>query len=240
MHISNILDKRWYGGLYHLHCTQDTWDQWISEVEPGYDYPNHAEEKILKIFSNNLSYIKEKFVIDLACNLGYLTLAASNLGASKTTGLEIRESYLDTFKRVYEHWPHKNVSLIKANIEDLEDLSKHLIGVDTIIYSGHFYHTSQNESILKLFTQSSAQCIILESINLPKSKDGYVKTTESTLDPLSGYIDDQTATIEIKILTSEKTKSLLEDLGWNIISHTTLESVTPSRFILTATRKNTL
>lgn len=240
MHISNILDKRWYGGLYHLHHTQDTWDQWLTDSEPEYEYPDTAKEKISKIFSNNIDYIKGKVVVDLACNLGYLSLAASNLGASKSTGLEIRDSYINTFAKVCDHWPHKNVTLIKANIEDLDNLASHLIGVDTIIYSGHFYHTNQNESILKLFTQSSAQCIILESINISAAENGYVKAVESTLDPLNGYVDDHTNIIEIRILTADKTKSLLEDFGWNIISHTTLESFKPTRYIITATRKNTL
>ena len=60
--------------------------------------------------------------------------------------------------------------LKKANIECLDDLATHLVGVDTIIYSGHFYHTDRHSDLIKLFTDSQATCLILESIVVYSNK----------------------------------------------------------------------
>ena len=236
MNISGILDKRWYGGLYHLHNTNDTWEQWTTEFEPWYHYPVGVKDKIVKIFSNNLEHIRNKFVVDLACNLGYLTLAASNLGASKALGLEIRDTYLETFNKVIKHWPQQNASVVKTNIEELDALAERLQGVDTIIYAGHLYHTSQNESILEVFTTSSANCLIIESVIPTTHTNGYFETTELESDPLNGFVDDKTDVIKIRIPTPEKTKLLLEELGWKVARIDPIQFCTPARYVITAIR----
>jgi predicted RNA methylase len=239
MDIAKILDKKWYGGLYHLHDTADTWEQWNNEFYDLYEYPTDVEEKLVKIFSNNVQHIREKTIIDLACNLGYLTLAASNLGAVKSVGLEIRDEYINTFNKVVKHWPKQNVELKKANIECLADLEAHLVGVDTIIYSGHFYHTSRHTDLIKLFTDSQATCLILES-TVPQEyvSDGYHQGTETTKNPLNGFVDEFTDTIKIKAPTLEKSISLLEDFGWKITSYDTTKFVEPQRYIITAIKDN--
>ena len=239
MDINKILDKKWYGGLYHLYDTADTWEQWNNEFYDLYEYPPDVEEKLVKIFSNNVQHIREKTIIDLACNLGYLTLAASNLGAVKSVGLEIRDEYITTFNKVVKHWPNQNVELKKVNIECLDDLATHLVGVDTIIYSGHFYHTDRHSDLIKLFTDSQATCLILESI-VPQGHvlNGYQHGTETTKNPLNGFVDDFANTVKIKVPTLEKAISLLEDQGWKIISSDTTKFFSPQRYIITAIKDN--
>lgn len=238
--ISEILDKKWYGGLYHLYNTDDTWEQWISEFEVDFNYQPHDIEKFLKIFNSNRQYIEGKVVVDMACNLGYFSLAASNLRAKKVIGLEIRLPYIKTFNRVLNYWPNKNVELRHSNLENLFDLKKNLTEVDTVLYTGHLYHTNQNEEILKTLSDSSASCIILESVIPDNGTDinGFQHNIEPTDDPLNGYIDENTLSIKIKKPTLEKASELLQQLGWAIVSCEIIELFQPNRFVITATRND--
>ena len=230
---SQILDKKWCGGLYHLYATDDTWKNWIEEFEPSYQYPSDFKEKIEKLFKNNLSYIENKNVVDLACNLGYLSLAASNLGATKVLGIEIRQEYIDTFNRVYEHWPKKNIVVKSGNLEILNNYQDWLSDIDTIFYTGHFYHTIKHTPILEAFTNSPASCLILESII---NKNSEQEKLESIDDPLNGYIDEDTKFVPVRAPTVEETSSMLIELGWSITSICFIEQYNPRRFIITATR----
>lgn len=231
--MNQILDKKWYGGLYHLHNTSDTWEQWLNEFEPSYQYPLEFREKIEKLFRNNLHHIKNKNVVDLACNLGYLSLAASNLGASKILGIEIRQPYIDTFNKVYNHWPKKNIIIESGNLEIVDDYQNWLNDVDTILYTGHFYHTIKHTSILEEFTNSSASCLILESIVSQSSEQ---QTIESSDDPLNGYINKDTKFVPVRAPTVEETSNMLINLGWTITDVCFIDQYQPRRFIITATR----
>ena len=234
----NILEKKWYGGLYHLHNTSDTWEQWIRGFEPSYNYEPKVAERFTKIIANNSQYIKNRKVIDLACNLGYFSLACSSIGATSVLGLEVRQEYLDTVKRVIKYWPANNVSIKKSNIENLVELEKHLKGVDTILYAGHFYHTNQQELLLQLFTNSSASCMILESIVPPINSNESYSTTEAVSNPLNGFVDEENNVIDIRIPSQKQTKIMLGELGWEIVNEDeTTKLHSPKRFIITAIKK---
>ena len=237
MNVSDILDKKWFGGLYHLYNTQDSWDQWLNEFEPAYQYDVYVDEKLRKIFANNQPQVKDRFVVDLACNLGYLSLAASNLGAKKVLGLEVRQEFIDTFDKIRMHWPLDNISLLKCNIEDIECLRPYLADVDTIIYAGHFYHTINHVSILTAISDSNASCLILES-TLIDNHDGqdFSYGLEDTVYALNGFLDERTQFYKVGAPSLEKTQELLVNLGWSINSIEIIHSSQPNRFVITSTR----
>jgi predicted rRNA methylase YqxC with S4 and FtsJ domains len=230
--VNELLNKKWFGGLYHIYSTNDTWEQWIDEFESSYQWSDHDAEKIIKVLGNNLLYIKDKNVIDLACNLGYFTLASSNIGAKNVTGVEVRQLYIDVFDKVKTHWPHNNVTVVNANLEKIDILNNILIDVDTILYTGHLYHTVNHSFILNAFTKSSATCIIVESI-IPKSTTEF---KESVTDPLNGYIDESTLMVNARAPSIAETKNMISSLGWTVVSEDIINSFNPKRFVITATR----
>lgn len=238
MIVSDILDKKWFGGLYHLHNTEDTWQQWLQEFEPNYQYDTYVQEKLNKIFSRNLAYIKGQNVIDLACNLGYLSLAASNLGARTVIGLEVRQEFIDTFDKIAIYWPEKNVAVERCNIEDVESLRHYLNGANTVIYAGHFYHTANHLSILTTITTSGADCLILEStlIDHAQDQDFFYDIENTTINPLNGFLDDHTLLYKVAAPSLQKTKDLLIELGWTPQSCEIIQAARPRRFVITSTR----
>lgn len=230
MAVEDLLDKKWYGGLYHLHNTSDTWENWVEEFEPFYQYPTNFKEKAEKIFQDNLVHIQNKNVVDLGCNLGYFSLLASNVGAKSVLGIEVRQPYIDTFNYVYNYWPTKNITLKSDNLEILDRYQDWLTNIDTILYIGHFYHTSQHNPILESFTKSSATCLILESVDPGEET---ITHAESTADILNGYLDENTDFIEVSSPSITETTRMLIDLGWTI-KQTSYINCSPKRFVITA------
>lgn len=229
--INEILDKKWIGGLFHLYNTTDTWNQWLDEFEKFYEWPADLAEKFQKVIVKNYQYIKDRRVADLACNLGYFTLGCSAIGARSVIGLEVRQPYLDVFNRVQKHSPYTNTHVINVNIENINELIRNLIGIETILYSGHFYHTSNNFDIISALTNSQANCIIIESISAQNSHG-----TESTLDELNGYIDENTTCIDIYAPTLEETVEMFKNLQWKVKHIDTIDSYDIPRFVITAVR----
>ena len=226
-----LLDKKWVGGLYHLYNTTDTWEQWINEFEPLYEWPNDLSEKFIKVIGKNQQHIKNKNVIDLACNLGYFLFGCNNIGAKSALGLEIRQPYIDAFNKVKKHWPYKNISMLNFNIENIDELNKILVDIDTILYTGHLYHTVNHLDILTTFTKSSASCLIVESIVTSKKM-----SKESSNDPYNGYMDETTDIIDVYAPSIDETTDILESLGWSIENTDIIYEYNPNRFVITATR----
>jgi hypothetical protein len=113
-------------------------------------------------------------------------------------------------------------------------LTNHLSGVDTILYTGHLYHTTNHLSILTAFTNSSAECLIIDSVNPTKPDD----FEESSSDPLNGYIDETTNMVLTRAPTINETEKMLESLGWTITNKNIIYNYEPTRFVVTAI-KNT-
>jgi ribosomal protein L11 methylase PrmA len=232
---NNILDKKWVGGLFHLYNTDDTWNQWLNEFEPTYSWDPPMAEKFIKVIGNNQQYIKNKNVIDLACNLGYFTLGCSNIGAKTVLGAEVRQKYIDVFNRVKPQWPQNNVDVIYANVEKNNELAKLLAGIDTILYTGHLYHTTNHLSILTEFTKSSATCIIIDSI-VPNPADEFVDRIEDVANPLNGFIDEYTDKIPVRAPSLDQVNNMLITMGWTIVKNDVMTKFKPQRFVVTATR----
>ena len=228
-----LLDKKWVGGLFHLYNTTDTWEQWINEFEPLYKWPDDLSEKFIKVIGKNQQHIKDKNVIDLACNLGYFLFGCSNVGAKSALGLEIRQPYIDAFNKVKNYWPYKNISMLNFNIENIDELNKILVDIDTILYTGHLYHTVNHLDILTAFTKSSASCLIVES-KITSNK----MSKESSNDPLNGYIDETTDIIDVYAPSIDETTDMLESLGWSFKNTDITYEYNHNRFVITATRIN--
>ena len=233
MRILDILDKKWYGGLYHLHNTTDTWNQWLNEFEEKYAYPPEVVEKLSKIVVDNQSYIVNKNVIDLACNLGYVSLACSALGAASVLGVEARKEYIDSFYKVYPHWPKKNITMEVGDILDWKRLESSLKGIETIIYSGHWYHTDQQEKILEIFSNSDSSCIILESVNPFHDIIGHFDDVDN---PLNGYGNKTEKFIPVRSFGLATTIKMLESKKWNIQKQSITTTCSPQRFTIVATK----
>ena len=232
---NTIIDKRWIGGLFHLYNTEDTWDQWLNDCEYDYQWDPAMAEKFVKVVGHNQQYIKDKNVVDLACNLGYFTLSCSSVGAKRVLGVEVRQKYIDVFNKIKSHWPLDNVDMVYANIEKPNELDQILKGFDTILYTGHLYHTVNHLAILQAFTASSATCVIIDSL-LPYPGGEMVENIEDVSDPLNGFIDENTDHVPARAPSIEQVKTMLTTLGWSIVQEEIIAKSSPQRFVMTATK----
>lgn len=99
---------------------------------------------------------KNKRVVDLACNTGWLGAIALRDGADFVRFADARSI---NFKV-----PEKdNYSFELVDINNNKILDNCLRDIDTIIYIGHFYHATNHEEILDAFARSSCSELFFES-----------------------------------------------------------------------------
>jgi hypothetical protein len=158
------------------------------------------------------------------------------MGATRSIALEVRKEYTDTLNKVLAHFPNKNVISLCQDMEDFKQLANILIGIDTILYTGHFYHTKRHQEILETFTQSNSSCIILESV-IPNTNDpkDIQYHYEDSRDPLNVF-DNNASESLVGLVSMNHTIKMLNDLGWTVTKTQTNQYYTPKRFVLTAIR----
>ena len=99
---------------------------------------------------------KDKKVIDLACNTGWLGAVALRGGAKFVR-------FADARSVNFQIPEQDNHSFELVDISNREMLDHSLRDIDTILYIGHFYHAINHEEILDAFERSSCSELFFES-----------------------------------------------------------------------------
>ena len=99
---------------------------------------------------------RNKRVIDLACNTGWLGSIALRDGADFVRFADARSVNFQAPEQ-----DNHNFELV--DISNREMLDNCLRDIDTIIYIGHFYHATNHEEILDAFERSSCSELFFES-----------------------------------------------------------------------------
>lgn len=212
-------DKKYYEYSYHKFfnpaVTYESWtpcDQW-----------NYPERDILRfdhIVGQQINYIQNKRVLDVACHLGYLSLFCLHNGASYVTGTNVRNTELAVANEVATLAGYTNFEFLNSSIYNSEEFYKLCNQHDTILFSGILYHINNHCQIFKTVADSSAQTLIIESMltdsidigSTPIINWKFEDTTISTL----GFEDNQQKTF-VGIPNHRWIEESMLHFGFNIV-----------------------
>jgi hypothetical protein len=162
-------------------------------------------KKYLSQIPKNLNWV------DVACGNGCLSKILVDHADANVLAIDARDYF--QFKT------YARINFITKNIEDADffDIIK---TYDAILYLGHFYHTIKNEEIVKIFSESTAKYLLLESkvhnFNSATSKketvNFYVESTSNNYQPYS----DSNKELSICQPNLPWTLSILNKYGWTI------------------------
>ena len=182
-------DKKYYEFSYHKFFNPDvTYENWTPWDE--WTYPDRDLLRFSHIIKDQIEYIKDKKVLDLACHLGYLSLFSLHNGAKFVTGTNVRKRELGIANEVCKLAGFNNYQFIMSDIYDHKELINLVNSHDTIILSGVFYHINNHYELLKILCQPG-KTIIIETelslyektsteIDLPAMLWRFEETSEST------------------------------------------------------------
>jgi len=232
-------DPKYYGGMYHMLNTGDTWEQYINDGHIA-EYPVHDIERYAPAFLPNIDRIKGRKVLDLGVNLGYTCIFASHFGARSVVGLEVRNHWLQVGRQVVDQYPTKNIVLGQYDVNDLELLKRFCNQSQVVVALGLFYHLTNHHAFLEVICSTpTVETLILETV-LPKNNTAMdiAWHLEPVDDPLNGFANNKQVLVGAPNI--EWIKAALDGLGWQAIKIdiTSNQYWNPPRACVTATRKN--
>lgn len=179
--VAKLPDKKFYEYAYHKFFNPTSrfeswvpWDVW--------NYPVQDALRFDHVLLKNQQFFQSKSVLDLGCHLGYMSMIVSHLGAKSVTGTNVRHRELEISQEVCNHAGHGNVRFEKSDVADLQSLSNLCNAHQTLLFSGLIYHVSNPFAVLETMANSSAECLIIDNIEL--------ETTKNLQQPLIVYRTD--------------------------------------------------
>ena len=154
--------KKYYEFAYHKYFNPEVvYDQW--EPWDEWDYPDRDLLRFKHIIAEQIKYVSNKKVLDLACHLGYTSLFCLHNGAESVTGTNIRDKEIQISNEICTYAGYKNFKFLNSNLYNKKELKKLCNNHDTIYFTGVLYHLNNHFEILETLCQSKARTIIIES-----------------------------------------------------------------------------
>jgi len=155
-------NKKYYEYAYHKffnpEVTYDKWQPWDQ-----WTYPDADVLRFDHIINQQLSHITNRRVLDIACNLGYISLFCLHNNAEFVTGTNVRNRELSIADEICTLAGYSNYKFINSCIYNLNELLDLCNTHDTVVLSGIIYHINHHYQLLKTIADSSASCIIIET-----------------------------------------------------------------------------
>jgi hypothetical protein len=188
-------------------------------------YPYSDQIRIQKQLIDNIDYIKDQRVLDLACHLGIFGDACMQLGAKSVTGTNIRPRIIDIVNQGFQHagWLDraKVIDQDIYNIKALQHLCNHH---DVVLLAGIMYHVNNHFDILTTISNSTCNRLIIDTLYyLPDWYETQPRVTwysESNQPEFNGH-DLKTASTNTAFVGIPNFcwyQQALELLGWHIRS----------------------
>ena len=241
--ISWLPDKKYYEYAYHKFFNPDTeylnwqpWDQWT--------YPDRDLLRFKHIIHDQLPYIQDKKVLDVACHLGYLSLFCLHNNVSYVTGTNVRDRELFIASEICTLAGYDNFKFLNSDLYNLEEFKTLCNSHDTVILSGIMYHINNHYELLQTIADSSAQHIIIESQldhDDPDPLKPYMRWRhENTQSSVNGKFRDKDNCF-VGIPNRKWFEEALVDLNFKIVYNEVIEYAKPdntftTRCIITAER----
>lgn len=221
-HIRQSLpNKQWYEYAYHKFFNPTVnynewqpWDQW--------DYPEKDLIRFGRIITDNLSYINDVRVLDVACHLGYMSLFCLHNGSTQVTGTNVRPGELEIANEICSLAGYNNFEFKNVNLYDLDQMTKLYNSHDTVLLAGIIYHVNNHYQLIENVTNSTVKNIIIEGEIYPSDDSLVHWITESTLPSTRSYSESSVqALVGVPSLAFLTTS--LEFFGWQITKADTFD-----------------
>lgn len=145
---------------------------------------------VLGLFlEKNLNVIKNKKIIDLACNVGHLSIFACENNCSEVLGVDFRIENLQIAKAIQNDYniSKKLLNYIQCNLHDTDQIANLCRDKDTVFLCGIMYHVRNHHDILKAACQHTVKDVVIET--------GENSTIENAVAPLIWWKYETTLTL---------------------------------------------
>ena len=117
--------------------------------------------------------VRDKSVVDIACNWGGFSVEAYLRGASRVLGFDIRKENIAKARRVAKHF---NAEKIEFQVQDLFDYE---VGetFDIVLNLGLMYHISQPFEMMKKTYQMTRELAVIDTIVHREAFSGFILGT---------------------------------------------------------------
>lgn len=231
---NSLPDKRWYEYAYHKFFNPavqykdwQPWDQW--------DYPEKDMLRFGRIITNNLQYIKNHSVLDVACHLGYMSLFCLHNGSTKVTGTNVRPFELEVATEVCELAGYSNASFENVNLYDRERMIELYNSHDTVLLAGIVYHINNHYQLFEDISSSTAKAIIIEGEIYPSSDPVVHWISEPTAPSTRSYSNDSSQNL-VGVPSLSFLTTVLTFFNWRIDQVNTFDFDTDTSSVRTYQR----
>jgi hypothetical protein len=123
---------------------------------------NRVNERYKRIIAQNIRFIRDKRVIDLAAHDGRWTWAALQSGAAYVDSIEGRPELVAAANKALSAFSKERYSFVQGDIIDYMELKKGT-AFDTVLCLGIFYHINEHFRLLRLMADVKPSAIILDT-----------------------------------------------------------------------------
>ena len=155
-------DKKYYEYAYHKFFNPTAeFSSWIPDN--NWRYPDRDIIRFHHTIFDQLEYIKDHRVLDVATHLGYLTLFCLHNQATHVTATDVRLRELAIAKEICSLAGFKNFQMLNSDVYDLIEFRELCNKHDTILLSGIMYHLNHHYTFLHTIADSYIKNIAIET-----------------------------------------------------------------------------
>ena len=215
-------DKKYYEFAYHIFFNnqfdnlEKHWQSW--EPWEIWDYPIQDLNRFDNIIIKNSDKISGKNILDIGCNLGYLSLFCLHAGCGDIQGIDVRKNKLNIadFICTKAGFSKHSFSAVSINSEDFKISDN----VDTILFAGVLYHISNHYEVLKKFTNSSATAVIIENDESQRFRHDHTPNIhwkfDTTSHPMSGFSETGQKQVLVGKPNQSWINTAMSEMGWKL------------------------
>lgn len=217
-------DKKFYEFAYHVLLQKNKFTNLEKEWQGWspwhvWNYPIFDLNRFNIVICQNARHIENKKILDIGCNIGYLSLFCLGIGCSNVLGIDIREEKLKIADFICKKANFYNHTFKKVDINQEDALSPVLKDVDTILFSGVIYHVSNHYEILRKLSHSDAKTMIIENSESHQFRNEHTPNIfwhrENTQDTMNGH-----SNVHDYILVGYPNQTwiymAMKELGWTL------------------------
>lgn len=138
-----------------------------SELAPQPDRTNARYEAM---FASNQDIFDGARVLDLASHDGRFSFAALKTGAAHVTGVEVRQSLIDSAQETFAHYGQDpdTYRFVCGDVFDV--LAREKFDVDVVLCLGYLYHTYRHTELMFRLHELAPQHLILDTMVTPDTQ----------------------------------------------------------------------
>lgn len=115
------------------------------------------------IFAQRAELLKDRVVLDLACNTGRLAYPLLMLGAKKVVGVEARRELIDRGRDLFAKSPYaEKMTFVESDLFDYLDAAKPG-DFDVIVCAGFLYHTVRHADFFRQVKRLAPQAVFVDT-----------------------------------------------------------------------------